>query len=330
MNEESEVESEVEDDSASAKMSELWDAAFEIEEPEAVEAQAEEAEEVAAEKPAMEESEAPVEEIAAEQAEDAPPSSLPPAAREAWAETPQAMRDAIAKREQDYEAGIQKYAAAAKRAEDMDRSLQPYQQFFAMNGGASQAIPDILKIATTLQMGTPQQKAAVAAHLIRVFEVGIPDLDNILSGQQPQQTAQMQQMDPQVAQMQQQLQQQQAFINSLQQKEQGQASYEIDSFKKSHEFFDDVALDMADMMDLAANRGQEMTMEEAYERACLLRPDIKTVIDGREAKKRAAEKAKAAVSISGTPSGPGDPTQTANSLSGDLAAAWDHVAQGGI
>ena len=45
------------------------------------------------------------------------PSSLPPAAREAWGDTPDAVKAAVAKREKDYEAGIMKYADNAKRAQ---------------------------------------------------------------------------------------------------------------------------------------------------------------------------------------------------------------------
>jgi hypothetical protein len=66
---------------------------------------------------------------------DSPPPGLSPAAREDWDKTPQSVKDDLVKREKDFAAGIQKYAESAKRAEAMDRTLAPYAQLFAINGG---------------------------------------------------------------------------------------------------------------------------------------------------------------------------------------------------
>ena len=72
---------------------------------------------------------------AAQEVKDDPPVGLSPAAREAWSEVPDAVKAELRKREEDYEKGIVKYADNAKRAEQMDQVLQPFNQLLAMNGG---------------------------------------------------------------------------------------------------------------------------------------------------------------------------------------------------
>ena len=62
------------------------------------------------------------------EAEDVPPKSLSLAAREAWKDTPKAVRDDIAKREADVEKGMRKYGEDAHRAQNMDKVLPPDSQ----------------------------------------------------------------------------------------------------------------------------------------------------------------------------------------------------------
>ena len=92
-----------------------------------------------------------VEEVAEPVApEDPAPVSLPPAAREAWKNTPKEMREAIATRERQYAQGIQKHAENAKRAESMDRALEPFQGYFASTG-----LPPVQALGNLLQARHP-------------------------------------------------------------------------------------------------------------------------------------------------------------------------------
>ena len=252
--------------------------------------------------------------------EDKAPPGLAPAAREAWKDVPDSVKAEIRKREQDYERGIVKYADNAKRAEAMDKTLAPYQQFFAMNGGAAQTIPGVLQSAALLQMGSPQQKAQTTAQLIQQFGVNIRMLDELLVGEKPTQA------EPDVNQLvdqRMQAWQQQQAQASRKQQEAGIAD-EIGQFANDpkNEFYRDVADDMADIMDIAARRGKDLSLKDAYDRACSMNPQISQIIQARQAQQTTAQKVRAAASISGGPGGPGD-SAPPDSLRGALEEAWD-------
>ena len=247
------------------------------------------------------------------------PKSLSPAAREAWKDLPEAVKTDIAKREADYEKGIVQYADNAKRAEAMDRSLAPFQQLFAMNGGGpQQTLEPLLQTASVLQMGSPQQKAQTAANLIKQFGVDIRMLDGMLVGEQPQQSQQdiinqavQQAVAPYQQQVQQQKHQQQQAVNN-----------EVNQFAAQNEFYGDVSDTMADLMEMAAKRGRELTMQDAYDQACRIHPQISQVLAGRQAQSVTAPRQNAAVSISGSPGGGGD-SRPADSIRGQIEAAWE-------
>ena len=59
------------------------------------------------------------------------------------------------------------------------------------------------------------------------------------------------------------------------------AEQEIAQFGEQHEFFEDVREDMADLIEMAEKRGQSLSLEQAYERACAINPEISKVLDQR-------------------------------------------------
>ena len=239
------------------------------------------------------------------QAGEGPPVGLSPSAREAWKDTPKAMQAEIAKREADFAKGIQQYAENAKRAEGMDRVLQPYQQYLAMNGGPGQTISTLLQTGAGLQMGTPVQKAQLVAGLIQQFGVDINTLDNLLVGKTPKekpQDAVQRAVQQAIQPYQQQMEQFKAMQAQAAQAQQGAVTQEVNDFASTHEFYRDVRGDMADLLDMAANRGQQMTMEQAYNKACALHPEISNVLASRQKAPSNTQRA-AASSISGGPGG---------------------------
>ena len=259
---------------------------------------------------------------------DEPPSSLPPAAREAWKDAPQAIKDAVAKREKDYEAGIVKYAENAKRAQSMDQVLQPYQQYLATNGGAGNAIKTLLNTGATLQSGSSQQKAAMVAGIIKNFGIDIQALDSLLVGQAPAEDPNApinQAVQQAIAPYQQQLHQMQQRQQYEQQQMTHGVNSELEQFAATHEFYKDVAADMADIMDMSAKRGLNPSLEEVYNKACTLHPEIGPIIQARTAGRQTQSKRKAAVSISGSPGGPGEGAQVPDDITAQLNAAWDAV-----
>ncbi len=263
---------------------------------------------------------APVEPV-----DDLPPKGLSAAAREVWKDVPQAVKEQIVKREKDYEAGIVKYAEQAKRADMMDRALAPFQQYFSMNGGPGKVLPDLLQTGALLQMGAPQQKAQAVANIIKQFGVDIATLDSLLVGEQPKN-----QLPPEIEQ---ELTQMRQFIGNYQQQQayaqqqtQQRVVSEVEQFQNDpkNEFYNDVKMDMADLMDVAAKQGRAMTLQEAYERACMMNPSISQIINSRRSAEQVAQKRKAASSVAGSPGGPGD-NSPPSSLRDTIAQAWDNA-----
>ena len=268
-------------------------------------------------------------EVQDDSAEDVAPKSLSPMAREAWKNTPPEMRQEIAKREADFQRGIQKYAENAKRAEAMDASLAPYSQLFAKNGGPSEVLPGLLQTASVLQMGAPAQKAQMVAQLIQQFGVDIKTLDNMLVGKGPTQEVQQQTeieqlLNQKLQPLQQQLQTYQQREMQQQQEAQQAVSTEIASFASdpNNEFYQDVKMDMADIMDMAATRGRNMTLKEAYDRACALHPQVSQIINNRQNSISVQNKRQAASSISGALGGPGGQEPAAD-LRSAIEMAWN-------
>lgn len=259
------------------------------------------------------------------------PLGLSPESREAWKDVPDAVKADITKRENDYAAGIHKHRANSERAIAMDRSLQPFSQLFAMNGGAGQTLPALLQTASQLQMGSAPQKAQAVAQIIKQFGVDIKTLDSMLVGEAPspevQQKSQMEQMfNQRLAPMQQQLQHYQRRDQQMAQQAQGQIASEVNNFGSQNEFYNDVRSDMADLLDMAANRGRQMSMQEAYNTACAAHPQISKVMSGRQAQQSVQQKKQAASSIHGTSGGSMSGTQ-AGSVAAALNDAWDSAGR---
>ena len=257
---------------------------------------------------------------------DAPPTGLPPEAREAWKDTPKAMKDAIATREKQFAMGMQKNAEAAKQAHTINQTIAPFGQYVQMNGGPKQAITGLLQTGSALQMGSPIQKAETVANIIKQFGVDINTLDNLLVGQAPPEGVQ-QHSEVQQA-VQQAVQPYQQMMNQMQQAQQqarqqsvAQIDGEIGQFATDNEFYKDVASDMADMLDMAANRGRQMSMQEAYDRACMIHPEISKILQARTNSQQVSQARKAATSISGSPGGEGG-TSGDDDMRATIAAAF--------
>jgi len=91
-----------------------------------------------------------------------------------------------------------------------------------------------------------------------------------------------------------------AFLSSSHQQTQERveqdAMAELEAFASTPEaeFLDDLRLDIADIMRMAASRGQKVTLKDAYEKAAMLHPEISKIMTQRKAAAHARE-AKAAL-----------------------------------
>jgi len=225
-------------------------------------------------------------------------------------------------------------------------ALAPFVQNINATGrDAITAMVDLFKADNTLRHGSIQEKAALAADIIKSYGVDITALDAVLAGQQPA-------ADPNAAlaeklrrEMQAQLQPVLGYFNKIQgarqqtlQQINTDAASEVETFQTdgAHEFFDDVRQDMADIIDLFTARGHSITLQDAYERAIRINPQVSDIVAKRAEAERvnaaaaAAQRARrTAASIGGSPAPAGaGPGPAGDDRRAALEAAWDQTSSG--
>ena len=266
------------------------------------------------------------------QAEINAPQSWGVAEREHWAALDPAVQAQIEKREKEIGHSLTTTGEARKFHEEFNTTIQPFEHFITAEGATPmQAVGNLLQTAATLQGGSPQQKAARIAELIGHYGIDIRTLDSLLAGEIPEdpQEAQLGQMlDQRLAPMNHFMQQQQMAEQQQYQQQQTAVGSELDTFMAKHEFTEDVRTEMADLMEMAGRRGQTLTLDQAYERALLLRPDIQEIVQQRIAAGQAkqnnqtvAQKQAAAVSVAGGNAAMGG-EKPGTDIRSALLAAW--------
>lgn len=270
------------------------------------------------------------------QKQDRAPQSWKPETREHWAAIPNEVKAEIVRREGEFTRVLQETAEARRFSDAVMKTIAPYEMFIkAENASPLQAIDNLMSTAARLRTGTAPELAQLMSGLIQQFGVGrfgpgfVESLDQALVGQTPQ-------VDPREQAIRRQLEQEIApvrqFMTEMQQAKQQQemmqqqaAGSEVQGFLANHEFAMDVKDDMADLIELASKRGREMSLEEAYDRACRAHPEIGKIFAKRDqasqaaSRNQVAQKARAAsVSVGGAPT-PGP----SGSSSADLRSALE-------
>jgi hypothetical protein len=263
----------------------------------------------------------------AEQGAMPAPIGWSPEAREGWAGIPEATKKQIVQRERDIEKNMANTGLARQESQVFNQLAGKYQAVMAAEGvnNPFKAVEGMFQTAARLRMGSPQAKAQQIAHMIKNYGVDIETLDSLLVGEAPranpgQQVQQMidRRMQP-VNQMMNQLAGMQQ--NKVQEQHNG-ANQQIGEFAKNAEFINDVRYDMADLMDLATKRGQNLSLQAAYDKACAVHPQISAVLQKRQQQESLVGKRGAALSINGN--GHEAPSDTSkNTLGQDVRAAWD-------
>lgn len=273
---------------------------------------------------------------------DRAPQAWRPEVREHWAQLPEPVRAEIARRESEHARFIQESSEARKTAETLMKTIAPYEAFIrAENSNPIQAIDNLMSTAARLRTGTAPELAQMVAGLVKQFGVGrfgngfIEQLDSALAGQtpvqDPQQAAIEQVLNQRLAPVQQMLTQFQQAQLAQQQAAQQSAQNEVADFLSKAEFGEDVREDMADLMETATRRGQNLSLADAYKKACLMNDNVRAVIaqrvraQGAQQGTQAAQKARsAAVQVSGSaPMGAlkQDPTDVRSAIEAAIAAS---------
>jgi hypothetical protein len=250
--------------------------------------------------------------------QDRAPQSWRPDVREHWAQLPEPVRAEIQRREGEHQRVLQDTAEARKGYEAVMRVVQPYEAFIrAENSNPVQAIDNLMSTAARLRTGTAPEIAQMVAGIVSQFGIGrfgntfIEMLDGALAGQTPQQDPQQlalqQALDQRLAPLQSMFQQFQQAQQAQQQRVVQQAQSEVEQFLTRAEFGNDVREEMADLIEAAQRRGQDMTIQDAYKKACMLNDNVRAVLqqraraNGAQQQTQAAQRARAAaVSVSGS------------------------------
>lgn len=106
-----------------------------------------------------------------------PPSTWKPAAREAFAALPEAVRSEIHRREADFLNGQSQLLPDARLGSEMRQTIEPYRMLIEAEGGTpSRAIGDLLRTAAVLRMGSGEQKLEAVKGIARQFGVDLTRL----------------------------------------------------------------------------------------------------------------------------------------------------------
>lgn len=227
------------------------------------------------------------------------PASWKAGLREYWKTLAPDVQSEIHRREGEHVERMRENAAMRSQIGRFNQVVEPYRALMEAEGGEPlSAFHDYLRAATLLRTGAPNDRAAFVAALVQRYGVPLDALDaHLASALRSGATGQMP-LYPQQAQQPQPPQQQfrdprlDALLAQAEQATAGQIRSEVDGFKANHEFFDDVRLTMADVMDAAAKRGIEMSMEDAYQRACMIEPEVRKVVESRGMRMSASQAAR--------------------------------------
>src|SRR5690625_3155926 len=277
------------------------------------------------------ESDQPAAETQPEQPADAPeqqqdidrtataPSSWTRETAGKWADLPADVKAEIHKRETDYHKGIEQYRQAATIAQEVQQAIAPFMQNFQAAGvHPIQAINHLLGDEHTLRNGSHEQKAQKLAEIARDYGI---DLQAVAPLPQP---------DPQVVALMRQNQQLQQFQQSTLQQQNQAVMSEIEAFRANpaNVHFEAVKDDMSALL----QSGRADSLQDAYDKAVWMRPDIRQTLvqqQRTEAQKQAAEQKRKARAQSAAGGVRGAANSKATALSPDaslrdtLTAAMD-------
>jgi hypothetical protein len=260
------------------------------------------------------------------------PASWTPKARETWGNIPEEARAQIAKREQEISLAMQNNAQAKTAMSSLNGILSPHREALMARGvnDPFQHVANLVNTEAVLRSGSTQQKAQTLVSLIREYGVDIGILDSMLVGETPQSNG-----NPDLERM---IEERMAPVNEFmnyqrdqyhqqQYAQQQMATDEVNKFGEGAEFLQDVRNDMADLLDMASSRGQVMSLQEAYDKACALNPEISNVIAQRQqnealiqTQQDMSRKKNASSSIRGTRGGTGHASP--KTIRGAIEEAW--------
>lgn len=244
-----------------------------------------------------------------------PPASWSKAEREAWTSMSPAAQEAVKRRETELNRVLQTSAEARRTAQAYDEVFAPYDDLIKQYGvSRAQAVQPALATMAALYTGTDNQKAELVANIVAQHRVPVEVLAQILhdrmvgnGGNMPYQPAPQANQGPDIDSLVQQALSAHPLIQQFTQRQEQQA-VEAVSAVEGYDHFEEVRLEMADILDRARARGKSVDLYTAYEIACRtygLTPTpsaaAATAAQARDEQGRFAASRRAASSVAGSP-----------------------------
>lgn len=275
---------------------------------------------------------------------DKAPQSWRAPQRAKWEKLDPDVRQEVMRRERETSRVLGETAQARHLSNQFNEIVQPYQaRINSLGVTPLAAVQSLLKADYLLSNAPKAQRAQYMAKLINDYGVDIMELDSALAGKAP--------ADPVDARLEELVQQRlaplQQFLTQQQQREQAQERQSMTQVTQTvdqmavdpkYPHFETVRMDMADVLDLAAKRGLYLSLEQAYNRAVAMNPEVSSQVatqQAADAKKAAAQAANAraqkalgaSVSVGGAPGGVPSGASGAIDRRSTIAAAFDSLGR---
>lgn len=215
------------------------------------------------------------------------PAAWKALSREHWSKVPPEIQRELVKRENEVNVRLQQDAEARNGFQMFQRVVGPYEGLIRARGAEPIAVVDsAVRAYVGLHTSPPHIQAQMLANMAHGLGVPVDALDqalaNLLGGKQPPQQQPQQPVIDEAA----------IERRLLERFEKQRTLQEVNSWSSGKEFLDEVRETMQGLLLAAAQRGQELTLDQAYERACRAEPDISHVLEQRKAAE--AQKAQSA------------------------------------
>lgn len=264
---------------------------------------------------------------------DRAPTSWKGQARSTWNALPLEVRQEVHRIESSMLQQVREHAEIRKEVDYFHTTVAPFVARLQATGmDPVQAAGKLLQSDYILSSAPKQQRAEYMARLIKDYDIDIEALDNALVGKVASGPPSPHDIDSIVQQRVNQAlaplyQRQQA----MQQQTQAQINSEVEQMSLDPRFpyFDEVREEMADLMDMASQRGVQLTLEQAYQRAVTFHPGAQAASQAasqanqaQDANVRAKAALRASSSVGGAPAGNGSThAQSDGTLRGDILAS---------
>lgn len=264
------------------------------------------------------------------------PPSWKISARSTWDKVPPEARKEIARRELETQQLLTRSAPARQLADEVQRTLAPIAQTLQQRGVTPQRlIASYVQFDQALTSRDPATQAHALAQVMKSYGVPVEALADALDGKM----GAPQQRQPSVDEIREQVRAEEQAKWRQQQQEHDYRAHagRVQEFAKKADpvlFNEDVRHDMAALIEAAAARNVELSLQDAYDRAVRANPDAWAIVQQREQAKSAAthheatKRSQAAASSMKTrPASPVGGESSGSTLRADLEA--EAARQGG-